>query len=146
MLEMKKVEIKLSNGKYLITNRELEENSSTRVKSALFNRGGKIKTFAILTAENPMGEPTSAQENNVRMGKLRADLKMLGLQYIKVTGSYGTIEHSLMIVNIPYADAETLAGNYMQESFIFGDEGGIHYYQIDDKLLKDSGKIKYNLI
>ena len=146
MLEMKKVEIKLSNGKYLITNRELEENSSTRVKSALFNRGGKIRTFAILTAENPMGEPTSAQENNVRMGKLRADLKMLGLQYIKVTGSYGTIEHSLMIVNIPYADAETLAGNYMQESFIFGDENGIHYYQIDEKLLKDSGKIKYNLI
>lgn len=37
----KKVEVKLSNGKYLITNRELEENSSTRVKSALFNRGGK---------------------------------------------------------------------------------------------------------
>lgn len=140
------MEVKLSNGKRLILDRDLDENSSTRVKSALFNRGNKSETFALLTAENPMGETLSAQDNNVHMGNLRADLRLLGFQYIKVVGAYGTIEHSIMVVNIPFADAEILAGNYLQESFIFGDENGIHYYKVDKDLYKNQGKIKYNLI
>lgn len=137
--------VKLPNGKILIKKNRIEENSSTRVKSALFNRGNKIRTFAILTAENPLGERQSPEKNNEDMKRLKKELKTLHLNYIKVLGMYGNKEHSVMIVNLSYDDAENLAGMLLQDSFIFGDDNGIRYYKIDRLLYKKTGEIKYDL-
>lgn len=44
---------------------KMNENRSTRFKSALFGDiTGKIRTFAIMTPENPNGETVDAQLNN----------------------------------------------------------------------------------
>lgn len=107
----------------------LDENKSTRLKSALFNRGGKVKTFAILTAENPMKQLSTAEDNNKNTKKLKEYLRKMGLNYVPVEGRYGNKEHSFLIVNLAYKDAEFLAETFEQESFFFGDENGIHYYQ-----------------
>ena len=128
--------VKLPNGKILIKKNRIEENSSTRVKSALFNRGNKIRTFAILTAENPLGERQSPEKNNEDMRSLKKELKTLHLNYIKVLGMYGNKEHSVMIVNLSYDDAENLAGMFLQDSFIFGDDNGIRYYKIDVMIIE----------
>ena len=138
--------VKLPNGKILIKKNRIEENSSTRVKSALFNRGNKIRTFAILTAENPLGERQSSEKNNEDMKRLKKELKTLHLNYIKVLGMYGNKEHSVMIVNLSYDDAENLAGMFLQDSFIFGDDNGIRYYKIDRPLYEKTGEIKYDLL
>ena len=138
--------VKLPNGKFLVKKSRVVENSSTRLKSALFNRGKKIRTFAILTAENPLGERKTAEENNKLMDKLKEELRALHLNYIKVNGMYGNREHSVMIVNLSYDDAENLAGTFIQDSFIFGDETGIKYYKIDRSLYEKTGEIKYDLM
>lgn len=138
--------VKLPNGKILIKKNRIEENSSTRVKSALFNRGNNIRTFAILTAENPLGKRQLPEKNNEDMKRLKKELKTLHLNYIKVLGMYGNKEHSVMIVNLSYDDAENLAGMFLQDSFIFGDENGIRYYKIDRPLYKKTGEVKYDLL
>ena len=99
----------------------LKENSSTRLKKALFGDiTGKISTFALLTAENPLGKEISAEENNKRTKRLKEYCKKLGIQYVPVEGSFGNIEHSLMLFNLAQKDAEFLAKKFGQLSFFFG--------------------------
>ena len=121
--------------------KSLEENSSTRVKSALFDRTHRVRTFAILTAENPNNTSLSAAENNSRMKSLKKTLRDMRINYVKIDGMYNRKEHSVLATNITLSEAEELAKNYGQESFFFGDEGGIYYYERDDAdsdyILKD---------
>ena len=124
----------------------MEENKSTTVKTALFNRGGKVKSFAILTAENPMGIQVSAQENNERTRKLKELLKNLHLQYVRIVGKYNTKEHSVMIINLTLSDSIYIATKFSQESFFYGDSTGICYYETSAVEYKNSGTIDYKLI
>ena len=99
----------------------VNENSNTRVKKALFGDiTGKIATFALLTAENPMGKELTAEENNKRTARLKEYCKKLGIQYVPVEGSFGSIEHSFMLFNLAQKDAEFLARKFGQLSFFFG--------------------------
>lgn len=115
----------------------ISENSSTRVKKALFgDNTEKIKTFAIMTPENPLGKELSAEENNKRLKDFKNDLRQRGIQYTKITGSYGNKEHSFMLYNVAYKEVETLARNYQQESFFHGTNSipsEITYYKTTDK-------------
>lgn len=99
----------------------ISENPNSRVKQALFgDSSGKIRTFAVLSAENPMGMKNSAAENNKNTAELKSKLKELGVQYVPIEGKYGSIEHSFMLFNIAREDAQYLAEWFEQESFFFG--------------------------
>lgn len=101
---------------------QLEENRSTRFKSALFGDiTGKIRTFAIMTPENPAIKELKAVDNNKLVDRFKKTLKAGKIQYIPIEGSYGVKEHSFMLINIPESTAESLAGTYHQESFFFGE-------------------------
>ena len=97
------------------------ENPNSRVKQTLFgDTSGKIRTFAVLSAENPMGMKFSAKENNDNTRELKSKLKEMGIQYVPIEGKYGNIEHSFMLFNITREDAQYLAEWFEQESFFFG--------------------------
>ena len=98
----------------------INENPNARVKQALFGYiSGKIRTFAVLSAENPMGMKNSAKENNNNTKELKAKLKEMGIQYVPIEGKYGNIEHSFMLFNITREDAQYLAEWFEQESFFY---------------------------
>lgn len=101
----------------------LNENSSTRLKSALFgDASGKIKTWALLSAENALGQPLSPQENNKRTKNLKDQLGRMHIQYVPVEGVYdGMKEHSFMLFNLRLSDAETIARDFEQVSFFFAE-------------------------
>ena len=133
-------------------NETLEENSNRyrRVKRALFGDDtGKIKTFAIISPENPLGWKDSDDEtfkseflkwtanpklyNKDKLAEIKSDellhkikktgditLKYGGFNYAPLKGKYEDTENSFIVFNIPYADAEAIARNYGQESFFFG--------------------------
>ena len=83
----------------------IQENPNSKVKQALFgDTSGKIRTFAVLSAENPMGMKNSASENNKNTTELKQKLKELGIQYVPIEGKYGNIEHSFMLFNNPVID------------------------------------------
>ena len=112
------------------------ENPNSRVKQALFgDSSGKIRTFAVLSAENPMGMKNSASENNKNTAELKSKLKELGVQYVPIEGKYGNIEHSFMLFNIAREDAQYLAEWFEQESFFFcinGSPATLIYYETSE--------------
>lgn len=114
----------------------INENPNSRVKQALFgDNSGKIRTFAVLSAENPMGMKNSATENNKNTAELKSKLKELGIQYVPIEGKYGNIEHSFMLFNIAREDAQYLAEWFEQESFFFGINGSpatLIYYETSE--------------
>lgn len=115
---------------------QIYENPNSRVKQALFgDSSGKIRTFAVLSAENPMGMKNSSAENNKNTTELKSKLKELGVQYVPIEGKYGNIEHSFMLFNIAREDAQYLAEWFEQESFFFGINGSpatLIYYETSE--------------
>ena len=124
----------------------INENSSTRVKSALFDRTHRVRTFAILTAENPNNMQLSAEENNSRMKSLKETLRGMRINYVKIEGNYNRKEHSVLATNLTLTEAEYLADRYEQESFFFGDKDGIYYYEQANKDSEYELKDKTNKI
>lgn len=124
------------------------ENKGTRVKSALFgDTSGKIKTFAVLSAENPMDMKNTAFENNKNTNELRQKLKDMGLQYVLIEGKYGNVEHSFMIFNITRDDAQYLAEWFEQESFFYWintSPATLIYYEISKSYPSRYKKIEEN--
>ena len=71
---------------------KLKTDESNELKRALFgDYKHRIKTFAIFTAENPMGMPLSPEENNKRTEQLKQILNKAHLQYIPINGRNCTL-------------------------------------------------------
>lgn len=131
----------------LIKENELQENSNRyrRLKRALFgDPSGKIRTFAIISPENPVGvfgeeewekikqaersnfNKINSKELQQKLSKVKAikydgdkALGYGGYDYIKLKGKYGKSEHSYLILNLTLEDAKAIAKCYGQESFFF---------------------------
>lgn len=146
-----KDKVKKENLSGATTNKPLEEgNRFRRMNRTLFgNRDNKIKTFAIISPENPLGWKDTDEEefkrkynawkndslkyNKEQMSNIKAEflakqiertgndtLKYGAFSYVPLKGSYGNREKSFFIFNIPFVDAKIIARNYGQESFFFG--------------------------
>lgn len=100
----------------------------------------KIKTFAILTAENRDKTPMSRKVNKELNKSLKKELSYSSIEkniisgrypYYKVKGKYGSVEHSFIIYNITLSDAKSLSANCGQQAFIFGiNNNGILKFQM----------------
>lgn len=105
-----------------------ETSSETKAKRLFTNPAqmNRIKTFAIMTAENPDAIKYSRKDNKERNKDFKASIsfdKMLDnkhFSYYKVKGFYGSTEHSFIIYNLTLNDAKELASSQHQLSFIFG--------------------------
>ena len=107
--------------KFIESDFEESNNWVKRVKNALFgDTSGKIKTFAIISPENPMGINYSREENEERLMQFKNDLRFGSYSYTQIKGKYDNVEHSFLIVNIRLQDAKAYASAFRQESFFFG--------------------------
>ena len=83
-------------------------------------RVGNIKSFGIITAENPEAKALSNQENRKMMRELTKILKNAHYNWQTVDGHFGgNREHSLMIFNITREVLQNLAKKFHQQSYIF---------------------------
>lgn len=100
---------------------KIDENESSRFKKALFgDYSNKIKTFAILSAENPNGIQAPVKVNNENTRKFKILLKEMGLQYIPLIGQFRNKEHSFLVINLSLADAKSISKAFEQLSFFYG--------------------------
>lgn len=127
-----------------------EPNKFRRLKRSLFgDPTGKIKTFAAISPQNPLGWENSTEEefkkrfveytknkqkyNADKLKELKAEfvkdrieqtgneaLKYGHFNYVPVTGSFGEVEKTLIIFNLTIGDAKIIARDYGQLSFFFG--------------------------
>lgn len=127
---------------------KIYENPNSRVKQALFgDSGGNIRTFSVLSAENPMGIKYTTLENNKNTNELKQKLKEMGIQYVPIEGRYGNVEHSFMLFNITREDAQYLAEWFEQESFFYGintSPATLIYYETSEKDPDNYRKVEIN--
>lgn len=100
---------------------EAKARNYQKVKAALSGKNDLIKTWGIITAENPMAHSYSEDENKKRDQTLRKYLASDNQEYIKVNGKYGNPENSLFLINPSLSDMERIATRFGQESFIFAE-------------------------
>jgi hypothetical protein len=74
--------------------------------------------WAVLTAENPMGQQATPEDNAKAQAKLVADLDALGVDYQPSIGRYGQIENSFVVTGINEAQARELGKKYNQDSVL----------------------------
>lgn len=150
----------------------VEKAPTSKIKSALFGeKRGIIKTFAVFTAANPLGEPLTDLENRQRNNILRksieqdrekADLEKFlrrsYYQYIPIKGRYGYDEPSFIVFNIALSDVMRYCADWKQQQFWFGecentkDENGniiqpsatVTCYEYDKAIYERDKKFVYN--
>lgn len=114
----------------------LEESSKHKAK-LLFSHPSaakNIKTFAILTGNNPDAVRASKHDNVKFNNALKNELSYSNnvekiilnghYPYYKVKGKYGSVENSFIIYNIDLEEAKQLSAYCKQQSFIFGKNEG----------------------
>ena len=105
-----------------IFEKEMIADTSRRQKAEqMFKEGNPkgIKTFCIITAENPMGETLTSQENKELNNRLEYYLKLGNYKWFPIKGNYEVKEKSYIIYNISKKDAEKLGNMFNQDSIIF---------------------------
>ena len=81
-----------------------------------------IRTFGIVTAENPDSKYVSKNQNHALMKQLKKGLKQSGYVWVEQEGRFNdNIETSLFIFNIDLHALMYYAGKYEQTSFFFGE-------------------------
>lgn len=122
--------------RFMRKKRSRRESTGSQLKRALGqDHRGLIKTWAIITGENPMAMDVPAQLNRRRQQSFEQSLSRMSLQFIKIEGMYGNKERPFMIFNLRLVDAKYLASLYEQESFIFGERDAdgfvsMYYYEV----------------
>ena len=96
-----------------------ETSRRQKAKRAFLTKLDSIRTFCILTAENPMGHQLPPQENRILQDSLLSDLKRYQYRYFPTNGKYVQPEHSVFVYNISLESAKNICKKYDQESFIF---------------------------
>jgi len=98
----------------------INESTSSQLKLALAGYKPTIKTFGIMTPENPMGELISPKENKLLVDEFKEHLSTKRYGYRVIDGHFGGKEHSFFIPNITIKDLTQFSLEYNQESFIYG--------------------------
>ena len=100
---------------------EVKSWQAKALRDAVYGENSLVKTWGIMTAENPMGKKQSKSINREVVLKLKQSLKRIGLDYIPVKGKYGSYENSLFIINVQLQEMISLSYQFDQESFIFAE-------------------------
>ena len=102
--------------------KSFSENKLTRLKKALSGADSSVLTFAIGTPENPMKKASTPKDNEAYREEFEEILKQNYIQFIRVNGIYGNVEHSYFLLNPSLKWCKWAFGErFAQESFIFGE-------------------------
>lgn len=116
-------------------NRVQDTSRRQKAQQAIKGTNKNVRTFAILTAENPNGVTLSPAENKQRNNELEHMLSFRKYLWFPIKGKYKTDEHSYIVYNLAVNDAEYISKSFEQQSFIFAtvvDDGCIYdYYECE---------------
>ena len=93
-----------------------------RIKHTMMGGVDSVDSVGIVTAENPMAQKLSSEENNKLNNQLKQDIKNLSLGYQQIKGKYGNLENPYLIQNISKKQIIELGRKYNQESIVYGEK------------------------
>ncbi len=100
----------------------IQEGGFSRLRQIMLGQVPNVNSVGILTAENPMAQQLSAEENNRRNDKLKSALRSANYSFIPITGKYGGKEKSFVVPHMSRADAITFGQEFHQEAVIWGEK------------------------
>jgi hypothetical protein len=101
----------------------LSESGYSRLMRIMSGLVPSVKTFAIITWENPMGKRATSTFNKKANNVLNSMLKKCNFSYKQIRGKYGDYENPYIIFNIDLNTAKNIGFKhvkYKQESIIYG--------------------------
>lgn len=101
-------------------------NETTRrqkVKYAIHNIYKGLKTFGIISPENPMNKEVSDAENERLRARFKRWMKDGYYVFVPLKGKYNREERSYFLCNVSFGEIKNLATEFEQESFIFSFQG-----------------------
>ena len=103
---------------------EISRSQKAKIRNkaigAINGADDNVKTFLIITAENPMGDKGGNRQNRNANTSLVDYLQRGNYAWQPVRGKYGNTENSKIIFNITLGEAKRLGLQFAQESFIYG--------------------------
>lgn len=127
----------------------LDESGFARINRILWGDVPSVNSVGIITAENPHGQPLSAEENNKRTESLLSTIRSSSFGYIKIKGKdvkNNRIEDSFIVPNMNKSWIIWLGKKYEQEAVIYGerkDKNTFLFEYIEDE--KTTKKEEVNL-
>jgi hypothetical protein len=103
-----------------VIDNQLLESGFSRIAQIMSGLVPTVKTFTIVTWENPMIKELTKKENEERNNKLKEILNKNSYGYRQITGKYGNIENPFFIMNITEKDTIDLGKQGEQQSVIHG--------------------------
>ena len=103
---------------------ELNESGYSRLMRIMSGLVPSVKTFAIITWENPMGKKANSVFNKEANEALKNMLKSGNFSYKQIKGKYGDYENPYVIFNVNLNTAKNIGfehDKYKQESIIYGE-------------------------
>lgn len=80
-----------------------------------------VDSVGIFTAENPQGKTLPAEENKKLMDKMKKELRVGNLGFVKIAGNFeGNSEHVFVVMNISRHYTIECGKRYNQKSVIWG--------------------------
>lgn len=116
-----------------ITEQMILESGFSRIMSIVSGLVPSVRTFAIITWENPHSKNISNEENEKRNNKLKELLDAGYYGYKQIVGNYGHPENPYFIMNISRAAAIHYGNMGEQTSIVYAEVNGkfdIVYYEI----------------
>ena len=100
---------------------ELNESGYPRLLQIMAGVVPTVKTFGIITAENPMGVDFPKKENANRNDNLKKMLNRGHYGYNQVKGMYGFLENPFFVRNITRGAIEQYGKDFDQKAVIWGE-------------------------
>lgn len=124
----------------------LQEAGYARAMEMMLGLVPTVKSFGIITAENPMGKKLPVQENNERNLQLAKNLRSAHLGFIQIKGKYGYLENPYFIPNIAKDEIIDFGLRYSQEAVIWGatEAKGLGTFYYIETRNKDITRLKFS--
>lgn len=126
MMDTDKIETAFLETNYIII---LQENRIVlkigEMPSQLFSEYPQIKTWAFITAWNPLPDILTKSENDIRNNQLKNQLKEQGFIFhpgVGISKNEDWSEDSFFIENIDLGKANRFSLKYGQLAFLYGDK------------------------
>lgn len=125
MMDTDKIETAFLETNYIIL---LENKIALKIgdmPSQLFSEYPQIKTWAFLTAWNPLPDILTKSENDIRNNQLKIQLKEQGFNFypgVGISKNEDWSEDSFFIENIDLETANQISLKFGQLAFLYGDK------------------------
>lgn len=129
-----------------------ETSRKLKAKQAIYAKTNHIKTFGVMSPENPNAIQATKEENEKYYSEFKELLKQEHVWYYKVKGKFQNFENSFMLFNVTFNDMCYWANAFGQAAFVFAiiENEGIKYqlwsrYKNSDRFVMDKEVSKTNI-